>query len=94
MIKRLLKLWRIEPMDGAYYATFYRVPGYFVGVPPDGCLMAGRNRLFDLLILILPHLHNILVAPFYDYGFPVRVGPRVDGSDAERWVQANRPLKD
>lgn len=72
-------------MQSAYYATFYGVPVYFAEEPPDGCAMLGRNRLYDLLVEILPHLHNVFVAPFYDYGFPVRIGPRVDGSDAEAW---------
>lgn len=77
--------WRIEPMPRARYATFYGVPVWFRDEPPNGCEMAGRNLLYDWLIRILPHLHNYMVAPFYDYGFPVKVGPMVDGSDAEEW---------
>jgi hypothetical protein len=82
MLNRLVSWWRLEPMEGAHYASFYGVPVYFAE-DSDGCAMMGRNRLYDLLLLLLPHLHQALVAPFYDMGFPIKVGPRVDGSDVE-----------
>lgn len=82
-MKRLLNWWRIEPMSEAHYATFYGIPCWFADIPPDGCTMAGRNQLYDRLLLVFTHLHNYLVAPFYNYGFPVRVGPRVDGAGSE-----------
>lgn len=79
-MKRLLNWWRIDPMKNAHYVTMYGVPCWFADVPPNGCSLAGRNRFYDLLLLIIPHLHNYMIAPFYDYGFPIRVGPRVDGA--------------
>lgn len=68
-------------MEGARYAKFYGIPVWFSDVPPDGCALAGRNQLYDRLLLTFTHLHNYLIAPLFNCGFPVQVGPRVDGAD-------------
>lgn len=77
--------WKLEPSPKSYYAVFYGIPCYFVEEGSNGCSLQGRNYLTDLLITPLAHLHNYLIAPFDDRGFPVKIGPRVDGSDAENW---------
>lgn len=60
----------IDKAQFTHYAPFYGIPCYW---NDDRSELAGRNRFFDLLIPVMTWLHNFLIAPFYDDGFPIRL---------------------
>ena len=53
-----------------HYASYYGVPCYY---NIDTGMLAGRNMIFDRLIPVITQMHNYLIAPFNNQGFPIRL---------------------
>ena len=58
-----------------HYAVFYGIPCYWNEETQE---LAGRNWFFDILIVLLSSLHNVLIAPFNDSGFPISIGGEIE----------------
>lgn len=57
-----------------HYASFYGIPCYWNENTQE---LAGQNCVLDCLVLAMTTLHNYVIAPFNDEGFPIYIGEEI-----------------
>jgi hypothetical protein len=76
--------FRENPKDFTHYARFYGVLCYARINDDEGLVLAGRNKIWDRLLLVATWFHNAVVERFaqlfaalfnrdYEPGFPIYV---------------------
>lgn len=60
----------IDKSRFTHYASYYGIPCYY---NLESGMLVGRNILFDKLIPVATNMHNHLIAPFNNQGFPIRL---------------------
>lgn len=63
-------MWKPDKKDFTHYATFYGVPCYW---NDETGMLAGRNIVCDWALRFMTVMHNYLIAPFSDAGFPIQL---------------------